>query len=212
MPGNAQTPDQVKTDVAYPNKAGDDGPWFDTTAFAPVTAVRFGTVGRNTMRGPGVVNVDLSAFRTFKITEKVNVQFRAESFNLSNTPHFANPNGNVNSSNFGKIFSTQSGGDAIGRSREYRFGLRIEAASFLRVAISRSADTVLSRIIRIRSYILVSLHAVSAGKTFILTNRTKREHRVKLLASGTKIQMKAASTARLTPRTLFFAVRGYIFR
>ena len=125
MPGNAQTPDQVKTDVAYPNKAGDDGPWFDTTAFAPVTAVRFGTVGRNTMRGPGVVNVDLSAFRTFKITEKVNVQFRAESFNLSNTPHFANPNGNVNSSNFGKIFSTQSGGDAIGRSREYRFGLRL---------------------------------------------------------------------------------------
>lgn len=98
------------------------------------------------------------------------------------------------------------------RFAEYRFGLRIEAASFLRVAISRSADTVLSRIIRIRSYILVSLHAVSAGKTFILTNRTKREHRVKLLASGTKIQMKAASTARLTPRTLFFAVRGYIFR
>jgi hypothetical protein len=53
------------------------------------------------------------------------VQFRAESSNLSNTPHFANPTGNANSSNFGKILSTQSGGDAIGRSREVRFGLRL---------------------------------------------------------------------------------------
>ena len=72
-------------------KVGDDGTWFDTTAFARPTGVRFGTVGRNTMRGPGVVNADLSLFRTFKVTEKINLQFRGESFNLSNTPHFANP-------------------------------------------------------------------------------------------------------------------------
>ena len=77
------------------------------------------------MRGPGVVNTDLSLFRTFKPNEKLNVQFRAESFNVSNTPHFANPNGNANSSNFGKILSTQSAADAIGRSREVRFGLRL---------------------------------------------------------------------------------------
>ena len=43
---------------------------------------------------------------------------------MSNTPHFANPNGNVNSSNFGRILSTQSA-DAFGRSREFRFGLRL---------------------------------------------------------------------------------------
>jgi hypothetical protein len=77
------------------------------------------------MRGPGVVNMDLSLFRTFKFSERVNLQFRAESFNLSNTPHFANPNGNANSSSFGRITSTQSAGDAIGRSREMRFGLRL---------------------------------------------------------------------------------------
>ena len=97
MPGNAQTPDQVNPVVAKLGKVGDDGTWFDTTAFARPTGVRFGTVGRNTMRGPGVVNMDLSLFRTFKLTERVNLQFRAESFNLSNTPHFANPNGNANS-------------------------------------------------------------------------------------------------------------------
>ena len=125
MPGNAQTPDQVKPTVDKLGKVGDDGTWFDTTAFARVTGVRFGTVGRNTMRGPGVVNTDLSLFRTFKLTERVNLQFRAESFNLSNTPHFANPNGNANSSNFGRITATQSAADAVGRSRELRFGLRL---------------------------------------------------------------------------------------
>ncbi|HZT39271.1 MAG TPA: TonB-dependent receptor [Bryobacteraceae bacterium] len=125
MPGNLQTPDQVKATVATLKKAGDDGTWFDTTAFARPTGVRFGNVGRNTMRGPGVVNTDLSLFRTFQLTERFNLQFRAESFNLSNTPHFANPNGNVNSSNFGKVLSTQSAGDAFGRSREMRFGLRL---------------------------------------------------------------------------------------
>jgi hypothetical protein len=125
MPGNAQTPDQVKANVATLGKVGDDGTWFDTTAFARPTGVRFGTVGRNTMRGPGVVNADLSLFRTFRMTEKLNLQFRAESFNLSNTPHFANPNGNANSSSFGTITSTQSAADAIGRSRELRFGLRL---------------------------------------------------------------------------------------
>ena len=77
------------------------------------------------MRGPGVVNMDLSLFRTFKLTERFNLQFRAEAFNVSNTPHFGNPNGNVNSSNFGKITATQSAADAVGRSREFRFGLRL---------------------------------------------------------------------------------------
>jgi hypothetical protein len=125
MPGNAQTPDQIKPTVEKIGKAGDDGTWFDTTAFARVTDVRFGTVGRNTMRGPGVVNADLSLFRTFRLTERFNLQFRAESFNLSNTPHFNNPNSNANSSLFGRITSTQSNADALGRSREYRFGLRL---------------------------------------------------------------------------------------
>jgi hypothetical protein len=125
MPGNAQTPDQIKPTVETLGKAGDDGTWFDTSAFARPTGVRFGNVGRNSMRGPGVVNTDLSLFRTFKLTEKLNLQFRAESFNLSNTPHFANPNGNANSSSFGKILATQSAADAVGRSRELRFGLRL---------------------------------------------------------------------------------------
>ena len=124
MPGNQQTPDQVKPEVAKLGKVGDDGTWFDTTAFARPTGARFGNVGRNTMSGPGVINMDMSVFRNFKLTERFNLQFRGESFNVSNTPHFSNPNANRNSSSFGMITSTQSA-DALGRSREFRLGLRL---------------------------------------------------------------------------------------
>jgi Carboxypeptidase regulatory-like domain/TonB dependent receptor len=123
MPGNAQTPDQVKDNVEILGLVGDDGTYFDTTAFKRVTEVRFGNVGRNTMRGPGLANLDLGLFRTFKLSPQYNLQFRAEAVNATNTPHFSNPNGNANSSNFGKVLTTQTA-YATGRSREFRFGLR----------------------------------------------------------------------------------------
>jgi hypothetical protein len=124
MPHNQQTPDQVKETVEIFGNVGDAGTYFDTSAFKRVTAVQFGNVGRNTMRGPGQRNLDLSLFRTFKLSPTVGLQFRAEGFNMTNTPHFSNPNGNVNSSNFGKILSTDSSW-AMGRSRQFRFGLRL---------------------------------------------------------------------------------------
>jgi hypothetical protein len=124
MPGNAQTADQVKDTVETLGNVGDAGTFFDTSAFARVTEVRFGNVGRNTMRGPGVVNLDLSLFRTFRLTDRYELQFRAEAFNVSNTPHFANPENDANSSDFGKVLSTNTA-DALGQSREFRFGLRL---------------------------------------------------------------------------------------
>ena len=123
MPGNMQTADQVKPGVEQFGKVGDDGTYFDTSAFARPTGVRFGTVGRNTMRGPGAFNMDLSLYRTFRVKERLDVQFRAESFNLTNTPKFGAPDSSVNSSDFGKILYTYSG--AMGSSRELRFGLRL---------------------------------------------------------------------------------------
>ena len=45
------------------------------------------------MRGPGWWNIDLSLFRRFPVGKKVNLEARAEAFNLTNTPHFTNPNG-----------------------------------------------------------------------------------------------------------------------
>ena len=70
MPGNAQTADQIKADCRNLGNVGDAGTYFDTSAFARVTDVRFGNSGRNTMRGPGVVNLDLGLFRNFKLTDR----------------------------------------------------------------------------------------------------------------------------------------------
>jgi Carboxypeptidase regulatory-like domain/TonB dependent receptor len=90
-PGNTQTADQVKPEVEKPGEIGPGTSWFDPYAFAPVTGVRFGNTGRNILRGPGVVNLDASLFRNFKLGERFNMQFRTEAFNVTNTPAFMNP-------------------------------------------------------------------------------------------------------------------------
>jgi hypothetical protein len=71
-----------------------------------------GDAGRNLVRGPGYTNEDLSLFKSFVLPEKVNVQFRAESFNLLNTPHFGNPAASFNQGSFGSI-SSQDGNPRI---------------------------------------------------------------------------------------------------
>ncbi|MGI8745204.1 MAG: hypothetical protein ACR2NN_22055 [Bryobacteraceae bacterium] len=90
-PGNTQTADQVKPEVETLGQIGPGQRWFDTTAFRPVTEIRFGTSGRNILRGPGIVNVNGSLFRKMSLTERFSLQLRAEVYNVSNTPHFDNP-------------------------------------------------------------------------------------------------------------------------
>src|SRR5439155_1337 len=72
---------------------GPGNPYYDPKAWAPVTEVRFGNTGRNTVRGPGWGNLDLSLFRKFPIS-KVNLEARIEAFNVTNTPHFGGPEHN----------------------------------------------------------------------------------------------------------------------
>jgi len=73
-PGNTQTADQVK--VTKFGTAGLGTPYIDPSAFALVTAVRFGNSGRNTLRGPGVVNLVAGLFRNFNLSERWRMQFR----------------------------------------------------------------------------------------------------------------------------------------
>jgi hypothetical protein len=119
-PGNTQTADQVKPEVAKPGGIGSGSDFYDSTAFAPITTVRFGTVGRNTLRSPGVFNMDFSLFRRFPIQERFELEFRAEAFNLTNTPHFLQPGTNINSGNFLQVTSAQQD------QRQLRFGLRLQ--------------------------------------------------------------------------------------
>jgi hypothetical protein len=88
---------------------GPGQPWFSTSSFAVPSPNTFGNAGRNSIRGPGLKNYDFSLFRRFSITERFKLEFRGEFYNLTNTPHFSNPDGNVNHGTFGTISSTLSG-------------------------------------------------------------------------------------------------------
>ncbi|HEX4488582.1 MAG TPA: TonB-dependent receptor [Terriglobales bacterium] len=70
--------------------------YFNPLSYTNPPGTREGNTNRNTIRGPGFTNLDLSVFRTFKITERFNFQFQAEAFGITNTPHFLNPGGNTN--------------------------------------------------------------------------------------------------------------------
>jgi len=94
-PGNTQTADQVLPDVKILGGIGRGNSYFDPNAFAAVTEVRFGNSGRNSLRGPGVFNIDASLFRDFKIAGRRTAQFRAEVFNVTNRPRFNNPGANA---------------------------------------------------------------------------------------------------------------------
>jgi hypothetical protein len=66
--------------------------WFNTGCFAnvPTGQVRPGNAGRNTIRGPGYQNWDMSGFKNFRFTEASYLQFRAEFFNIFNHPNWSN--------------------------------------------------------------------------------------------------------------------------
>lgn len=130
-PGNTQTADQVKSNVEILGGVGRGASYFDPYAFAPVTAVRFGTSGRNIVRGPGLVNLDLSVFRDFPIFERLKLQFRAEAFNVSNTPAFNNPGATVTSAtrNAAGVITNLGGFTEItsaqNTERQFRFALKV---------------------------------------------------------------------------------------
>ena len=69
--------------------------------------------------------MDIGLFRKFQVTEKVDFQFRAEGFNITNTPKLNNPNSDVSSGNFMLITSQRNTGREGIRQRFFRFGLRI---------------------------------------------------------------------------------------
>ena len=84
--------------------------WFNTAAFTSTPGQSNsnpipGNAGRNLVRGPGYTNDDFSLFKNFSLSQRMNLQFRAEAFNLLNTPHYGNPNASRNSGAFGSITS-----------------------------------------------------------------------------------------------------------
>ena len=78
-----------------------------------------GSLGLSSVIGPRFINVDFSTIKKTRITETMNVEFRAEIFNLFNNVNYANPELDVNSANFGRITSI------VGRPRLMQFAIRL---------------------------------------------------------------------------------------
>jgi Carboxypeptidase regulatory-like domain len=141
--GSAQVPNQLIPDITIlggiglaSQRGSAAGPYFLNTvqgktiqgvqctsncAWADETGARFGSVGRNNLRGPGFFETDLSIFRTFSVSEKVKFQLRAEALNATNHANFANPTSDTNSGNFGFV----TGLYGPNQSRQWRFGARL---------------------------------------------------------------------------------------
>jgi hypothetical protein len=96
--------------------------WFNPAAFAVNDVGTFGDVGRNTLYGPQLYSFDMGAFKNFRVTERVGIQFRAEFFNIFNQVNFNNPNNTVSGGGFGQITSLNS---ASGDPRIIQFGLKV---------------------------------------------------------------------------------------
>jgi hypothetical protein len=117
----------VRCDLVGNPYAGLTSPlqFFNPAAFAPVpivngTAARAGTTPRNYLTGPGFYDIDFSTFKDFRITERVITQFRAEFFNLTNTPHYVQPDYNFTDGNFGNLTNT-----SFSSERQIQFALRV---------------------------------------------------------------------------------------
>ena len=93
--------------------------WFDPTAFAAPAPNHYGTSGRGVLYAPGTQTVDATLSRTFPVS-RFRVQFRAEAFNLFNTPQFGFPNQNIGSPTVGKITTT------LGDNRSMQFALKLD--------------------------------------------------------------------------------------
>jgi len=126
----------VRPDVIGPIQVtGDPAGWFGTSAqfaaeFATPcvgTTCHPGSLSRDAITGPGFVNTDFSVIKNTKLTEKFNLQFRGEMFDIFNHPNFGNPGLTFTptSTTFGKITSTRFPTGDFGSARQIQFALKL---------------------------------------------------------------------------------------
>ena len=108
--------------VASPNLPSDQrnpAKWFNTAAFVAAPQFTLGNASRNPVRGPNYRDADIAFIKHTRVRERVELEFRTEIFNLTNTPAFGQPNGVVGSSAFGTITATATD------PRVIQFGLKV---------------------------------------------------------------------------------------
>jgi len=108
--------------VASPDLPSDErspAQWFNKAAFEVAPQFTLGNASRNPVRGPNYRNADIALIKHTRIGERADLEFRAEVFNLTNTPAFGQPNGVLGSAAFATITSTASD------PRVLQFGLKV---------------------------------------------------------------------------------------
>ena len=84
--------------------------YLNKAAFALPPQGTFGTLSKNSFRGPDLIDWDMGLLKNFPFTERIKLQLRAEFFNVFNRPTFNNPGSSISGSGFGTITSTVDAG------------------------------------------------------------------------------------------------------
>ena len=127
--GNSRNPGRPSINPAFTGSVieGNPNQYFNPSAFLVPLAGTYGTAGRDILEGPGLVDVDLSLLKRMQIRERLNLQFRAEFFNILNHTNFNSPNPIV--------FTAATGGPSptaglitatTTTSRQIQFGLKLQ--------------------------------------------------------------------------------------
>jgi hypothetical protein len=93
--------------------------WFNTSAFAAQTLGTYGSEHVNQLIGPPARDLYFSVTKDFPIFEHLKGEFRAESFNITNTPNFGNPNGTMGAPTYGVISTTTT------NPRQLQFAMKL---------------------------------------------------------------------------------------
>jgi hypothetical protein len=111
--------------ISTPQELGNIYEWYNPSAFGQPTTGHFGTCGTDNVWGPALINLDTGLARTFALTERFQLKFRAEMFNTANTPHHSNPTSSINSSSFMQALGiANTGRDGIDQ-RTVQFSMRL---------------------------------------------------------------------------------------
>ena len=125
-----QRPDLVPGVSIIPPGGSTIGQWFNPAAFVVPAQYAFGDTPRDYARGPGAWQFDIGIGKHIPVTERVELEFRTEFFNMFNHPQYGLPVANISATNFGTINQTVNTTTPVsavgtGTPREIQFSLRL---------------------------------------------------------------------------------------
>ena len=123
---NNQRPDIIPGVPLTPPGGQSMSEWINPAAFAVPAPGTFGNAPRNAVRGPDFWQADIGVSKFIPLTERANLQFRAEAFNIFNRAQLGQPQADLSTSSFGEILSTiNTGPVGTGTPRQIQLALRL---------------------------------------------------------------------------------------